>query len=52
MSGIEAAFIFGLLLGLFAGLWIGGRMLLSRMHKDDVTDAHKRYEGRKEKYLK
>jgi hypothetical protein len=51
MTGIEAAFIFGLILGCLLGLWIGGRMLLSRMHRDDVQDAHNRYKGRKEKYL-
>ena len=51
MGGYEFVFIVGLLIGFFIGLWLGGRFVLSRMHKDDVTDAHKRYKGRKEKYL-
>lgn len=51
MTGIEAAFLFGLILGLIFGLWLGGRMLLSRMHHDDVEGAHTTYKRRKEKYL-
>ncbi len=51
MTGLETAFIFGIVLGLFLGLWIGGRLLLSRMHHDDVQDAHNRYKGRKDRYL-
>lgn len=51
MTGIETAFIFGIILGLFLGLWLGGRSVLWRMHRDDVQDAHNRYKGRKEKYL-
>lgn len=52
MTGLEAAFIFGLVLGCVFGWWAGGRSVLWRMHHDDIEDAHKRYKGRKEKYLK
>jgi hypothetical protein len=51
MSGIEAAFIFGGIFGFIFGLWLGGRMLLSRMHHDDVEGAHATYKKRKGKYL-
>lgn len=51
MTAIEVAFIFGIVIGLFLGLWIGGRLLLSKMHHDDVESAHSNYERRKEKYL-
>ncbi len=51
MTGIETAFIFGAVLGLFLGLWLGGRSVLWRMHRDDVDKAHSTYKDRKEKYL-
>jgi hypothetical protein len=51
MTGIEAAFIFGLVLGSIFGLWLGGRFLLSRMHRDDVESAHANYRKRKGRYL-
>ncbi len=43
------ALIFGT--GFMFGLMLAGRVLLSRMHRDDVEDAHKKYRQRKEKYL-
>ncbi len=52
MTGIEASFIFGTILGFFVGLWLGGRSVLWRMHRDDVEGAHNTYKKRKEKYLK
>lgn len=52
MSGYEAAFIFGAILGFISGLWLGGRSVLYRMHRDDVEGAHANYKKRKEKYLK
>jgi hypothetical protein len=51
MTGLEIAFIFGGVLGLFLGLWLGGRSVLWRMHHDDVEKAHMAYKDRKEKYL-
>ncbi len=51
MTGLEIMFIFGLVLGFVFGLWAGGRMLLWRMHHDDVEGAHSAYKKRKEKYL-
>jgi hypothetical protein len=51
MTGIEAAFIFGLFLGVLFGLWLGGRRVLSHMHHDDVESAHANYKKRKDKYL-
>ncbi len=48
---IEVAFFFGLFLGLVLGLMLAGRVLLSRLHHDDVEEAHKKYRQRKEKYL-
>jgi hypothetical protein len=51
LTGLEVAFIFGLVIGLLLGLWIGGRILLSRLHHDDVENAHVNYRKRKEKYL-
>lgn len=51
MTGIETAFIFGIVLGLVVGWWLGGRLLLLRMHHDDIENAHATYKKRKEKYL-
>lgn len=51
MTGIEASFIAGLIVGFLFGIWLGGRYLLSRMHHDDVQSAHANYKKRKEKYL-
>lgn len=48
---LEAAFFFGLFLGFLLGLMLGGRMLLSRIHHDDVEEAHTKYRKRKEKYF-
>lgn len=44
-------FLIGFIIGLLFGLWIARRMLLSRMHHDDVEKAHADYSKRKEKYL-
>lgn len=51
MTGLEIAFIFGIVLGGVCGLWVGGRSVLWRMHRDDVEKAHGAYKDRKEKYL-
>ncbi len=51
MTGLETAFIFGALIGFLTGLWLGGRSVLWRMHRDDVEGAHANYKKRKEKYL-
>lgn len=51
MTGIELAFFFGLVIGLLIGLWLGGRAVLSKLHRDDVEKAHGTYKDRKEKYL-
>jgi hypothetical protein len=51
MTMLETVFFFGLILGLLLGLWIGGRLILSRLHHDDVEEAHTKYRKRKEKYL-
>ena len=51
MGAYEFVFIVGLLIGFFIGLWLGGRFVLSRMHKDDVESAHANYRKRKDKYL-
>jgi hypothetical protein len=51
MTMVEVAFFFGLVLGLLLGLMIGGRVLLSRLHHDDVEEAHTKYRKRKEKYF-
>lgn len=51
MTGIEVAFLFGLVIGLLIGLWIAGRIILARLHHDDVENAHANYRKRKEKYL-
>jgi hypothetical protein len=44
-------FLLGFIIGLLLGLWIAGRILLSRLHNDDVEKAHAEYKKRKEKYL-
>ncbi len=51
MTGLETAFIFGALIGFLTGLWLGGRSVLWRMHRDDVDKAHMAYKDRKERYL-
>ncbi len=40
-----------LIVGIWLGLVLGRWRLLSRLHHDDVEEAHKKYRQRKEKYL-
>lgn len=51
MSAPLVIFLFGYILGIISALWLGGRLLLYRMHHDDIENAHKNYRNRKEKYL-
>jgi hypothetical protein len=52
MTGFEFIFLFGLFMGFLIGSWIGGRIVLYRMHHDDVESAHANYQKRKDKYIK
>jgi hypothetical protein len=51
MTMIETVFILGLVLGFLFSLKLASWWVLSRLHRDDVEEAHAKYRKRKEKYL-